>query len=54
MSEDECHAFLEGNQLSVSGYKGFIALSWHHHPIGFGKGDGMVIKNKYPKGMRIR
>lgn len=54
MSEEECHIFLEGNQLSVSGYKGFTALSWHHHPIGFGKGDGMVIKNKYPKGMRVR
>lgn len=54
MSEEECHAYLQGNQLMVSGYKGYTCLSWHHHPIAFGKGDGNVIKNKYPKGMRIR
>ena len=53
MSEEETIAYLTGLQLNVTGYKGFTALSWHNHPIGFGKGDHTVIKNKYPKGMRI-
>lgn len=54
MCDEECHLFLQGHPLSVSGYKGYTALLWHQHPIGFAKGDGMVLKNKYPKGMRIR
>ncbi len=54
MRDEECHLFLQGHPLSVSAYKGYTALLWHQHPIGFAKGDGMVLKNKYPKGMRIR
>lgn len=53
MSDEECILFLQGNPLMVEGHKGYTCLTWHHHPIGFGKGDGFVIKNKYPKGMRI-
>lgn len=54
MKEEECKSYLQGHQLMVSGYKGYTCLTWHQHPIGFGKGDGTVIKNKYPKGLRIR
>ena len=54
MNDDECIKYLQGNLLQVEGYKGYTALTWKHHPIAFAKGDGMVLKNKYPKGMRIR
>lgn len=54
LSEEECQLYLQGNQIQVPGYKGYTCLTWRHHPIAYGKGDGMVIKNKYPKGMRIR
>lgn len=53
MSEEETHIFLSGNQLFVQGYKGYVALAYQQYILGFGKGDGMVIKNKYPKGLRI-
>lgn len=53
VSEEECRLYLQGNQLAVQGYKGYTLITWHHHPIAFAKGDGTVLKNKYPKGMRL-
>lgn len=53
MNEDECLLFLQGQQLSVSGYKGYTKMLWHGYAVGFAKGDGTVLKNKYPKGLRI-
>lgn len=53
MSDEECLKYLQGNLLQVEGYKGYTALTWRNHPIAFAKGDGIVLKNKYPKGMRI-
>ena len=54
MKDEECELFLRGNVIMASGYKGYTAVTWKHHPLGFVKGDGMVLKNKYPKGLRIR
>ncbi len=54
MNEEETQRYLKGNLLPVTGYKGYTALTWKHHPIAFAKGDGSVLKNKYPKGMRLR
>ena len=54
MDDKECQAYLKGNLLQVPGYKGYVALTWHNHPIAFAKGDGTVLKNKYPKGLRLR
>lgn len=54
MSDEETKHYLAGNTLMVSGYKGFVALKWHGHVLGFGKGDGNMIKNKYPKGLMVR
>lgn len=52
MDEEQCRSYLQGNLLQVPNYKGYVTLTYHNHPIAFGKGDGMVIKNKYPKGLR--
>lgn len=54
MSEEETKQYLAGNTLMVAGYKGYVALMWHGHVLGFGKGDGNMIKNKYPKGLMVR
>lgn len=53
MNEEECRLFLQGQQLFVSGYKGYTQMRIDGHAIGFAKGDGQVLKNKYPKGLRI-
>lgn len=55
MSDEECRQFLQGQQLAVAGYsyKGYTKLLWRGHAVGFAKGDGTVLKNKYPKGLRI-
>lgn len=53
MDDIETKLFMSGNQLFVNGYKGYVALCYQGHIVGFGKGDGNVIKNKYPKGLRI-
>lgn len=54
MSEEECLSYVKGNLLQVPGYKGYTCLTWKHHPIAYAKGDGVVLKNKYPKGMRVK
>ena len=54
LTKEECNAFLQGNMINKKGYKGFVRLTYQGYPIGFGKGDGQVIKNKYPKGLRLK
>lgn len=54
LNDEQCEQFFEGNVLAIAGYKGFISLSYHGHIVGFGKGDGKVIKNKLPKGLRCK
>lgn len=53
MSDEECQLYLQGNQLNVPAYKGYTLMKWQGYPIAFAKGDGLVLKNKYPKGLRI-
>lgn len=53
LNDEQCHAYLQGNVLSIAGYSGYTALTWCGYPFAFAKGDGLVLKNKYPKGMRI-
>lgn len=54
MNDEECHAYQRGSPLPVAGYKGYVLLTWKTYPIAFAKGDGNVLKNKYPKGLRCR
>lgn len=53
LTSDEVISFYQGNTLAIKGYKGYIALSYKDIVIGFGKGDNNIIKNKYPKGLRL-
>lgn len=54
LDEEECSIYLSGNVLNKQTEKGYIALRFHGHTLGFGKSDGSRIKNKYPKGLRIK
>ncbi len=53
LDEQQCKTFISGNVLMLPSEKGYCALSYHHHIIGFGKSDGKQIKNKFPKGLRV-
>ena len=53
MDDAQCLSFLQGQQLPIAGYKGYTQMLWKGYVLGFAKGDGMVLKNKYPKGLRI-
>lgn len=53
MNDEQCLAYLQGNVINAAGYKGYTALTWRGYPIAFAKGDGNILKNKYPKGLRL-
>ena len=53
-SHDEMIKYIQGEQLNKSSPKGFTGIEYQGHLIGFGKSDGMIIKNRLPKGLRQR
>ncbi|MBR4109798.1 MAG: RsmB/NOP family class I SAM-dependent RNA methyltransferase [Oscillospiraceae bacterium] len=48
---DAIQAWLHGDVVS-STQKGWCLVTVDGYPIGWGKGDGKVLKNHYPKGLR--
>lgn len=54
LDEQQVSTYLEGNVLMISGYKGYHAVCKDGIILGFVKGDGNCLKNKYPKGLRVR
>ncbi len=53
LNQEECLAYLNGQVLYKECDKGYVALFYQGNAIGFGKSDGVMIKNKFPKGLRI-
>ncbi len=47
----ELHRYLHGETLPWNG-KGWILVCAEDDPLGWGKGDGTMLKNHYPKGLR--
>lgn len=47
-------AFLRGEEIPAGGLSGYTAVAAECVVTGFGKASGGVLKNKYPKGLRIR
>ena len=43
--------YLCGNVIPTD-KKGWCLVTVDHYPIGWGKGDGVQLKNHYPKGLR--
>ena len=47
-------SFLRGEEIEVAGDNGFTAVSVAGAVVGFGKVSGGRLKNRYPKGLRLR
>ncbi len=54
LSETEVKEYLAGMQLGLKREKGWLRAAYGHHPAGLVKSDGSVLKNKYPKRLRIK
>lgn len=48
----EINTYLKGETINRQVPKGWIVLCVNGYPLGWGKSDGLVIKNHYPKGLR--
>lgn len=46
-------AFLRGETIPISDAKGWIAVAVEGITVGFGKASGGILKNRYPKGLRL-
>ena len=47
------YAFLRGEEIEAEGCKGYTAVAVEGVTMGFGKASNGVLKNKYPKGLRM-
>ena len=54
LDEKNVQRYLKGETLPANGLKGHVAICFQGHSLGFGKADGRLIKNKYPKGLRLK
>ncbi len=52
VDEGTAAAFLRGETIPCEG-KGFTGVLWNGICLGFGKASGGVLKNHYPKGLRL-
>lgn len=52
--EAQAYQYLKGEALNIRAEKGWILVGYDGHPLGFGKASEGMIKNHYPKGLRIR
>ena len=52
-SEDRISSYLRGETLLTDGDRGWLAITYRGFPIGWGKETQGIIKNFYPKGLRL-
>lgn len=52
LNAEEIKKYLHGDVLEAE-LKGYTAILYHGVGIGFAKGDGRILKNKFPKGLRV-
>lgn len=52
LTDREAYSYLHGETLTISGNKGWNLIAINGYPLGWGKHDGQVLKNHYPKGLR--
>jgi NOL1/NOP2/fmu family ribosome biogenesis protein len=50
----EIAAYLRGETISHSAARGWCRIAVDGFPLGWGKADGHLIKNRYPRGLRRR
>jgi len=49
----EINNYLKGMTLSGNNKKGYVLICVNNISVGWGKDDGKIVKNLYPKGLRI-
>ena len=54
MDEEQAYQYLKGEALNLKAKKGWVLVGYQGYPLGFGKASEGLIKNHYPKGLRIR
>lgn len=54
LSLEDAIAYLRTEAIQVDAPKGYVLLTYKHHPIGFGKNIGNRVNNLYPSEWRIR
>ncbi|MBR0294572.1 MAG: NOL1/NOP2/sun family putative RNA methylase [Bacilli bacterium] len=52
LDEDNLYKYMRGEQIRCACTRGYILLIFKNVPLSFGKSDGKVIKNHFPKGLR--
>ena len=52
LKPDEIKTYLHGDVINAE-LKGYTAILYQGVGIGFAKGDGRILKNKFPKGLRV-
>ena len=53
LTEEGAAAYLRGEEVASDGAKGWCAAERDGFALGLGKIAGGVMKNKYPKGLRV-
>lgn len=54
ISEEDAKSYLLGNTLNIKTEKGYVLIKYDDVAIAFGKSDGNIIKNLFPKGLRVK
>ncbi len=54
LSREEAKTYLRGETLTCDGESGWVAVCVDGFPLGLGKASGGILKNHYPKGLRLR
>lgn len=53
LGEEYTQRFMHGDTIDIEGIKGYVLIGYQGKYYGLGKGDGRLIKNKFPKGIRV-
>lgn len=54
LSEEDALRYLKGETLNIEGEKGYYLVTVDGFALGWGKLSGGIMKNHYPKGLRIK
>lgn len=52
--DEEAYTYLKGEPITGADLKGWVLVCFEKWPLGFGKASQGMIKNHFPKGLRIR
>ena len=53
IDDERAKEYLRGNIIKTEGNRGWVLVAIEGIPLGWGKESNGVLKNHYPKGLRI-